>query len=66
MAQGRFLAELGIAARAERLLAGADQAQAEDIRSALSRLTAADQMGEAFKALAVAGPALGPLAGFSD
>ena len=66
VAQGRFLAALGIAARAERLLAAATPTQVEEIRSALARLTAADQMGEAFQALAVTGPALGPLAGFSD
>ena len=62
--QGDFLRRLGIEARAARLKQGATPEQAADIDAALMRLTAPDQMGELFKVLAFAHPALGPLPGF--
>ena len=53
--QGEFLHRLGIAARAERLMAGRPQA-APVIGRQLARLTAPDQMGELFKAAAIFSP----------
>ncbi len=61
--QGDFLEALGIATRAERLAAGADPAQAAEIRAALHRLTAPEEMGTLFKVLVLSPPGLGPLAG---
>ncbi len=61
--QGAFLEALGIATRAERLAAGAGSAQASEIRAALHRLTAPEEMGTLFKVLVLAAPGLGPLAG---
>jgi NADH dehydrogenase [ubiquinone] 1 alpha subcomplex assembly factor 7 len=66
LGQGEFLRRLGIEARAARLKAGATSQQAADIDAALTRLTAADQMGALFKALAIADPKLGPLPGFDS
>ncbi|HET7717980.1 MAG TPA: SAM-dependent methyltransferase, partial [Bauldia sp.] len=51
--QGEFLARLGIAARAERLAAGKDQAVRASIAADVHRLTAPDAMGRIFKVLAV-------------
>ncbi len=65
MPQGTFLTALGIAARAEALTRAANPAQARGIATALERLTGPAQMGELFKVLALAHPALGALAGFS-
>ena len=56
--QGRFLKALGIEARAARLQQGASTDQAADIDAVLRRLTGAHGMGELFKALALAHPAL--------
>ncbi len=53
--QGDFLRRLGIEARAERLSAGRPEA-APVIARQLARLTAADQMGELFKAAAIFSP----------
>ena len=64
--QGEFLRRLGIAQRATRLKQTATPQQAADIDSALARLTAADQMGELFKVLAIADPKLGALPGFDS
>ena len=64
IAQGEFLRRLGIAQRAARLKANATAQQAADIDSALTRLTAPDQMGESFKVLAIADPKLGAPPGF--
>ena len=61
--QGTFLEALGIAARAERLQAGATPEQAAEVGAALHRLTAAEEMGRLFKALTLTAPGLGPLAG---
>ncbi|WP_119165251.1 class I SAM-dependent methyltransferase [Algihabitans albus] len=51
--QGRLLQALGIEARAQTLKAKATPQQAADIDIALRRLTAPDQMGRLFKALAL-------------
>ncbi len=64
VAQGAFLERLGIAARAARLMEAATPPQREDIRSALLRLTAADQMGALFKVLAITPQGAAPPAGF--
>jgi SAM-dependent MidA family methyltransferase len=64
--QGAFLHALGIEARAQRLKARADGAQAAAIDAALTRLTgeAAGQMGALFKAMAISSPSLPSIAGF--
>jgi SAM-dependent MidA family methyltransferase len=62
--QGVFLRRLGIEARAARLRQSGSPKQAADIDAALVRLTASEQMGDLFKVLAFAHPALGPLPGF--
>ncbi len=62
--QGAFLQRLGLAARAEALSRKATPAQARDVEAARRRLSDADQMGELFKALALAHPSLSRLAGF--
>ena len=55
LGQGRFLNQLGIGARAERLKAGRPDA-APVIDRQLARLTADDQMGSLFKACAIFSP----------
>ncbi|MGV3580105.1 class I SAM-dependent methyltransferase [Brevundimonas sp.] len=55
LSQGEFLRRLGIEARAERLSSGRPEA-APVIARQLARLTAADQMGELFKAAAIFAP----------
>ena len=64
VAQGRFLRSLGIEARAARLRQNAIADQAADIDAALRRLTGVHGMGELFKALALAHPALDTPPGF--
>jgi SAM-dependent MidA family methyltransferase len=64
--QGEFLMRLGLAQRAERLRAGATPQQKAEIDAAVTRLTAPDQMGTLFKALAIADPRLGVLPGFGS
>lgn len=59
--QGTFLMTLGIGARAEALAASGDPAR---ILADLKRLTAPDEMGTLFKALAVQSPGLTPPPGF--
>lgn len=65
--QGELLAALGIEARANALLAKADDSQAEAILAAATRLTdmRPTGMGALFKALAIADPALPLLPGFA-
>ena len=65
--QGEFLRELGILQRAEALKNGATAEQAEDIDSALARLTGtgAGEMGALFKVLAVTRRGLKDVAGFA-
>ncbi len=53
--QGEWLRRLGIEVRAD-ALAHSNCERADDIRSALHRLTAADQMGELFKVIAIHSP----------
>ena len=64
VSQGDFLKALGIVERAARLRQGASADQAKIIDSALRRLTGAHGMGELFKALAIAHPALDVPPGF--
>lgn len=64
--QGEFLRRLGIAARATRLMVNATPQQAADIDAALTRLTAPGEMGDLFKVLAIAHPALGTLPAFES
>jgi NADH dehydrogenase [ubiquinone] 1 alpha subcomplex assembly factor 7 len=61
--QGQFLERLGIGARAKALIA-ANPSQAEDITSALQRLTAPEQMGKLFQAMALLPPSQSPPPGF--
>ncbi len=61
--QGTFLEALGIAVRAE-TLRRSDPAKAADVDSELARLTADEQMGTLFKAMALAAPGSPPLPGF--
>ncbi|NIJ40254.1 NADH dehydrogenase [ubiquinone] 1 alpha subcomplex assembly factor 7 [Parvibaculum indicum] len=63
--QGRFLAELGIQARAEALARTASPDQIRDIGTALQRLTAPDQMGSLFKVLGLLPAGAEPPAGFT-
>ena len=63
MPQGEWLKRLGIEARAD-ALSNANPERAEDIRSALERLTAAGQMGELFKVIAIHSPDWPTPAGF--
>jgi SAM-dependent MidA family methyltransferase len=53
MEQGAFLLALGLAERAEKLSAEADEATRQDINAAVARLAGREQMGMLFKALAV-------------
>jgi NADH dehydrogenase [ubiquinone] 1 alpha subcomplex assembly factor 7 len=62
--QGEWLQRLGIAARAEALVRS-NPGREDEIRSALGRLTAADQMGRLFKAIAVHSPDWPRPAGFA-
>ncbi len=63
--QGAFLQGLGIDARLAALTAKATPAQAVGLRSGHRRLTDPAGMGTLFKAMAIAHPALKPLAGFA-
>jgi NADH dehydrogenase [ubiquinone] 1 alpha subcomplex assembly factor 7 len=63
--QGALLGALGIAPRAQRLAARANEAQRAALASAVRRLTDPAEMGERFLALAIAPPGLGAPAGFS-
>lgn len=64
--QRDFLLGLGLAERARKLSQGASSAQQESIAQAFDRLTAAGKtaMGDLFKVVALAHPALPPLPGF--
>jgi SAM-dependent MidA family methyltransferase len=61
--QGQFLARLGIGARAK-ALTKANPAQAGEISAALARLTAPEQMGKLFQAMALLPPSAPPPPGF--
>lgn len=62
--QGRLLARLGIEARAERLATGLTGAALASHRAAHRRLTAAEEMGTVFKAIAFHAPGTPPPPGF--
>jgi NADH dehydrogenase [ubiquinone] 1 alpha subcomplex assembly factor 7 len=62
--QGAWLRAMGIAARAERLAAGAPERRNE-VEAAVARLTGADEMGTLFKALALTPPQWPEPAGFA-
>jgi NADH dehydrogenase [ubiquinone] 1 alpha subcomplex assembly factor 7 len=64
--QGEFLLRLGLATRAESLLARATPEQARDIEAARRRLLDSSEMGSLFKAIAFAAPSLPTLPGFSE
>ena len=66
VSQGRFLDQLGIGARADRLKIRATEAQGKDIDGALHRLSAQDQMGQLFKVMAVTKPDSPPPHGVED
>jgi SAM-dependent MidA family methyltransferase len=61
--QGEFLRRMGIAARAERLKAGASPSEAAEIDAAYDRLTSQERtgMGQLFKVIGFSHPKLGPL-----
>ena len=61
--QGQFLEQLGIGARAK-VLANANPAEAATIESAFLRLTAPEQMGKLFQAMALLPPSAPPPPGF--
>jgi NADH dehydrogenase [ubiquinone] 1 alpha subcomplex assembly factor 7 len=61
--QGAFLANLGIAERAEQLMK-ANPEQAHDLLAATERLIGNDTMGRLFKVLALMPPAITDVAGF--
>ena len=61
--QGAFLANLGIAERAEQLMK-ANPAEAQNLLAATERLIGNDTMGRLFKALALTPPAITDVAGF--
>jgi SAM-dependent MidA family methyltransferase len=62
--QGEWLIRLGIEARAQ-ALSRANPDRANDVQSALERLTASDQMGTMFKVLAIHSPDWPAPAGFA-
>lgn len=64
--QGAFLTGLGLNERLQRLLAGANPIQQQDLVSGAERLVARDQMGELFKVLALASPGLSTPPPFED
>jgi len=68
VSQAEFLKRLGIETRAARLMAKASPEVAEDIAVALKRLIGGGRggMGSMFKVLAISGPDLPQLTGFSD
>ncbi|PCJ72045.1 MAG: methyltransferase [Rhodobiaceae bacterium] len=62
--QGAFLERLGISARAENLKQRATPDQAEEIETALHRLTGRTAMGRLFKVMSLTGPGTPAPAGF--
>ncbi|MTH98162.1 class I SAM-dependent methyltransferase [Roseibium sp. RKSG952] len=55
LTQGEFLVRLGLLERAGRLGSGKSHSEQEQIRDAVERLAAPDQMGDLFKVLALTG-----------
>lgn len=64
--QGRFLLELGIAARAEALARQADSQRRHQLRAAIDRLTSPAWMGSLFKAALLVPPGSGLPPGFTS
>lgn len=64
--QGDLLERLGISARATSLLATATKDQAVELASARQRLTATDEMGRLFKAIAICHPDAPAPPGFEE
>ncbi|MEM8825636.1 MAG: SAM-dependent methyltransferase [Pseudomonadota bacterium] len=64
VSQAGFLTSLGIGARAEMLMQRADGTQREAVATAMRRLTAPDEMGALFKAMALTAPSWPLPAGF--
>jgi NADH dehydrogenase [ubiquinone] 1 alpha subcomplex assembly factor 7 len=64
--QRHLLLQLGIRERTERLAVGATAAEAEALHGGLARLTAPDQMGTLFRAIALTSSNCPQLPGFSD
>jgi NADH dehydrogenase [ubiquinone] 1 alpha subcomplex assembly factor 7 len=62
--QSLFFDALGVFTRAQALKRGATPAQARQIDLGVHRLTAPDQMGSLFKAMALTDPSMPPPAGF--
>jgi SAM-dependent MidA family methyltransferase len=62
--QGEWLIRLGIEARAQ-FLVRANPDRAHDVRAALDRLTAREQMGQLFKVIAIHSPGWAAPAGFA-
>lgn len=65
VAQGLFLARLGLPQRMEKLAAGQSPAQAAALLAGVRRLTEPHAMGRLFKALALCAPGLPVLPGFA-
>ncbi len=63
MPQGAFLERLGIAARARQLMT-ANPGQKDQVTAALQRLTAPEQMGKLFQAMALLPSSAPPPPGF--
>lgn len=66
VSQADLLNRLGIVTRAQALQRNATEAQGVAVTAALHRLTAQDQMGQLFKAMAVTGNSGPPPPGFED
>lgn len=64
VSQGAFLERLGVGVRLERLSAGKSAEEAASLFGGANRITSPSQMGELFKALCIAAPALAEPAGF--
>lgn len=64
LAQGIFLARLGLSERAQRLARGRTPEQAAAVLAGVERLALPARMGRLFKALAIAHPGLSELPGF--
>ena len=65
LTQAQFLYGMGIQARLARLTNATTPAQTRDIKTAATRLTAADQMGELFKVMVIAARNTAPPAPFA-
>lgn len=64
--QGRFLSQLGIMARAQKLSAHANREEQQQIQAAIHRLIAPEQMGTLFKVMALCSPNIAEPPGFME